>query len=378
MKGETIAFLAAIPIPARQSWYLIDTIRTPSTPNGATELLLLEAMKSLKALGVHEATMGVAPLSGLGSSQVVSLERFKEHRLIYKIMSLVFSKGNLFYNFEPLFNYKMKFKPTTLRPAFLIYRDVNAKPKLSVTDLVSLSQAWLPKGMAHAAGVGFVRMLSQLSLSDLIKTQLRPGVIVRSVPPSWGRLIYRCRITVAMIVLNFLGYVVAVGMHDRIPADTLNNYGFSLAQLYHHPLIALICPPFLHFNAPHLMTNLLSMVVIMGGLEYLGGSTITALCFFTPLLIANPVTFWFAYNVIKPLLPGLNENVLDVGASLGTFGSLGGLYWFLRYGTYYVVGFSILFIAFSAVVDWRDNWVVIDHVVALAIGLGIGRWFLGD
>jgi phosphatidylglycerol lysyltransferase len=65
LRGELLAFVAAVPVWKRNGWYLIDLLRRHVTPAGSTELLILEAMRILRDSGAKDVTLGVAPLADL-------------------------------------------------------------------------------------------------------------------------------------------------------------------------------------------------------------------------------------------------------------------------------------------------------------------------
>lgn len=62
--GQTIGFLAAVPIYDRNGWLFEDVLRDTAAPNGTTELLVDAAMHAAAALGSRYVTLGLAPLAG--------------------------------------------------------------------------------------------------------------------------------------------------------------------------------------------------------------------------------------------------------------------------------------------------------------------------
>jgi phosphatidylglycerol lysyltransferase len=60
-EGRVVAILTCLPIYARTGYLLEDLIRDPNGPNGATELLVLEALRLFKEEGIEMATMGLSP-----------------------------------------------------------------------------------------------------------------------------------------------------------------------------------------------------------------------------------------------------------------------------------------------------------------------------
>jgi phosphatidylglycerol lysyltransferase len=62
--GRVVAFLAAVPVYARNAWLFEDLLRLPGTPNGTAEALIDAVMHEAAARGAHLVTLGLAPLSG--------------------------------------------------------------------------------------------------------------------------------------------------------------------------------------------------------------------------------------------------------------------------------------------------------------------------
>lgn len=60
--GRLIAFLSAVPIPARGGWLVEDVLRSPLAPNGTAETLLDAFMREVE--GAEMVTLGLAPLTG--------------------------------------------------------------------------------------------------------------------------------------------------------------------------------------------------------------------------------------------------------------------------------------------------------------------------
>lgn len=59
--GRVIGILTCLPIYARNGYLFEDLIRDPDSPNGATELLILEALRVYKEEGKDIATLGLSP-----------------------------------------------------------------------------------------------------------------------------------------------------------------------------------------------------------------------------------------------------------------------------------------------------------------------------
>jgi phosphatidylglycerol lysyltransferase len=58
------AFVALVPVYARNGWLVEDLVRAPEAPNGTSELLVDAAMRVAAADGCEYVTLGLAPLAG--------------------------------------------------------------------------------------------------------------------------------------------------------------------------------------------------------------------------------------------------------------------------------------------------------------------------
>jgi phosphatidylglycerol lysyltransferase len=105
--GKLVGVLAASPIPARKGWYLEDVINEPNAPQGTATLLVVEALKHLKAEGAALATLGTAPLATDGPNDIPT-----EHRVVARTLDMASRNLGSFYNFEGLRRFKGKFVPS--------------------------------------------------------------------------------------------------------------------------------------------------------------------------------------------------------------------------------------------------------------------------
>jgi lysylphosphatidylglycerol synthetase-like protein (DUF2156 family) len=113
--GPIEAFVASSPIYGRDGWYLEDLVRLPSAPNGATELLLVEAIHALAAEGARCATLGIAPLRRSDEQ----LDR--RARWLVPVLRLAFDQFDARYHFASLSRYKAKFAPSAWEPRYVAF-----------------------------------------------------------------------------------------------------------------------------------------------------------------------------------------------------------------------------------------------------------------
>ncbi|MGK5085361.1 rhomboid family intramembrane serine protease [Bdellovibrionota bacterium FG-1] len=359
--GRVVAFLAAIPIWARKGWYLIDLLRKNDSPAGSTELLLLQSMRILSESGALEVTMGVAPLSGLEKAPQTLITRF---------LRLIYEHGNTFYHFKPLYQYKLKFDPSSYPPMFLICHG-----PLGIRVLLSLARAFMPAGVTRATASGVIRAVMNFDLAEWIRSQISSSVIVRSTQLSWRRLLYRCKFTSSMIALNLLIFSLTVNGSGKIIPEIEAHWGFSWNTFVVDPFKALALSPLLHWNPFHLSFNLVGLVFFTGGLEYLAGSALTLIVYLPAMWLANPMTSALLVFAIKPWWGAVNPAEIDIGTSLGIFGCAGALTGFLKRGKW-VAGILVLSVIFDSIT--RSSFMTLNHCVALSLGVILARGWLKD
>ncbi len=127
-KGRVVATLIAIPVYARNGWFLETMLRMPDAPNGTVELLFDLAMRTSAAEGSSYLTFGMCVLSGATSPLLKLIRRFT----------------GAFYNFEGLHKFKSKLCPTAWEPVYLVY----PKGDLAISALWDAANAFMPGGPA--------------------------------------------------------------------------------------------------------------------------------------------------------------------------------------------------------------------------------------
>jgi Phosphatidylglycerol lysyltransferase, C-terminal len=113
--GQLEAFLACVPVYARDGWFLEDLVRVPEATNGTTELLAVEAMVRLRDDGARFATLGIAPLRG--SDEQID----RRARWIVPGLRLAFDRMDSRYHFASLSRYKAKFGPSWWEPRYAAF-----------------------------------------------------------------------------------------------------------------------------------------------------------------------------------------------------------------------------------------------------------------
>jgi len=113
--GRLEALLACSPVPAADGWLLEDLIRRPEAPMGATETLVVEALRSLAAEGAANAWLDLAPLRG-SKDQIDG-----RARLLFRAAWPAVSLFDTRYRFRALTTYLDKFQPTDWTPRYVAF-----------------------------------------------------------------------------------------------------------------------------------------------------------------------------------------------------------------------------------------------------------------
>jgi phosphatidylglycerol lysyltransferase len=111
--GRLEALLSCTPVPPENGWFLEDLIRQPDAAPGATEALVVEALRVLAAEGAEHAWMDVAPLHGTDQQ----LDR--RARLLLRAAAPAISLFDARYHFHGLTTYLTKYRPTSWTPRYI-------------------------------------------------------------------------------------------------------------------------------------------------------------------------------------------------------------------------------------------------------------------
>lgn len=149
--GETIGFLIASPVPARDGWLIEQIIRGHAAPNGTTELLLDTAICALAEEGAEYVTLGLSPLS-----KAVPQEPMPPWTLRL-LLAWVRVHGKRFYRFEGLEHFKRKFLPEHWEPIYAI----TDRPRISLRVLYAIAGAFGGTSPVLFIGHALLRALAQ-------------------------------------------------------------------------------------------------------------------------------------------------------------------------------------------------------------------------
>ena len=111
----------------------------------------------------------------------------------------------------------------------------------------------------------------------------------------------------------------------------------------------------------------------MGGLELIAGTQMAAIAFTIPMLFSNPFTGAILAGWVSPLITGVNLSEIDIGSSLGIFGCAGALSLFLTWGNWLLLALALAAVAEAVM---QQGYMALNHLIALALGLVVGRFQL--
>src|SRR5262249_38177824 len=104
------------------AWYLEDLVRVPGAVNGASELLVGEALRRLAADGAAGAAFALAPMRGV-ESQLDSRARW-----LGRVLALTIRGFDRRYGFRAIARYEARFAPTEWRPRYVAFLPALPRP----------------------------------------------------------------------------------------------------------------------------------------------------------------------------------------------------------------------------------------------------------
>jgi phosphatidylglycerol lysyltransferase len=120
--GNAEAVLSCARLSAGAAWYLEDLLRVPEAVNGATELLVGEALRRLGADGEAAAAFALAPMRGVESQ----LDR--RARWLGRALALTIRGFDRRYGFRAIARYEARFAPTEWRSRYVAFLPALPRP----------------------------------------------------------------------------------------------------------------------------------------------------------------------------------------------------------------------------------------------------------
>ncbi len=112
LDGRVAAFLSCLPIYARNGYLFEDLVRDPEAPSGATELMVLEAIRALRLEGAAMASFGLSPLVRVnGAANLSPIET-----AIARVGVAAAARAGRLHR---LYHYRKKFHTSEAEPSYL-------------------------------------------------------------------------------------------------------------------------------------------------------------------------------------------------------------------------------------------------------------------
>ncbi len=369
--GAQVGYLAAVPIPAKKSWYLVDLIRAPDAPIGTTELLIIEATKQLKAQGAEQVTLGMSPFAPIeGDEKKLGLSAYWWFEKFY-------DRLNFLYGFKSLFQYKEKYNPVSWKPQFVIALD----KKITVSMLWGIFRAIYPQGLLPVLASLVAKIPDKLSIRKFYSSLLSPRIVPRSPPQGLLEIIQNSKATLILIMANVLFFFTSTDSNFRLRPMMAEGFAFSGHHFFDqdltfHGAVDLTMASFLHWNTFHLFFNVMTFLFLVTFLEFVAGSAIVAITYFTGVILANPFTLVILYPVIRYVFPHSFQSFFeerDVGSSLGIYSCIGMLACFTKYEMKIMSAFSVGVVGYAAI---TGSFLSLNHITAILIGYMMGKKYV--
>lgn len=187
--GEVVAFLSAVPVYARNGWFVQHLMRDRKAPNGTAELLVDAVMRAAAAEGLGYLTLGLAPLAGEVAGWL-------------RAAKLV---GTPLYDFEGLRAFKARLRPHGWDRIHLAWPEHQA-PHLPLYDALTA----FARGSLARFGVATL-LRRPLLLVWVLAVLLVPWTVLLALPLStphfpsrgvqWGWVLFDVGLTVGLFSL---------------------------------------------------------------------------------------------------------------------------------------------------------------------------------
>ncbi len=362
------AFLACSPVFGKNGFFIHDLIRRPTAINGVSEALIVKALETFKTEGYEFASLGIASLAGLDEPDVN-----KNYPLLNKILMHVFNRHEAFMRFKSLYHFKKKFGPTSEEPAYLAFYP--AEFKLSYA--IAIGGMFSGRGLIGDILFKWKRWKEGNQLPQPLLNLMSPNVstLARPVPFTFPEFLSRLRFTFLILGLNFYTYLNTTSWLGHVTPEAMQKYGFNYSDFFDHKWFILVTSNFVHFNYFHLLSNMILLFLFCGTLEFIGGTSIASLAFLISMNADVPTGF-----ILLPILKSMNISMwqetityMDVGASLGVMGALGGLIQFLKYKRQILIFSCLITILISLI---EKNYVGFNHTFAVLLGYTVAHFYL--
>jgi len=138
--GGTIhGFAVCVPIFGRNGWLLEDMIMTPGAPAGSSEALVDAVMRRLCDEGAEVVSLGMVALAGLDAGDAGG-----RHPMLTWILRFCSRTMGWLYNFEGLYRFRNKMKPTQWERVFVVSSEPASFWTIRAV-LMAFANGWIPR-----------------------------------------------------------------------------------------------------------------------------------------------------------------------------------------------------------------------------------------
>jgi hypothetical protein len=356
LSGETvIGFICATPIPAKNSYFFADYVRSPDSRAGSMELLFIESMRILESQGFKEVRLGLCIFSRLNYSNDPTLRE----KTLFKLMRWAFQYVKYPVQFQSLYEFKNKFAPSRWESLYLV-----SNKKIGLITALNVLRVHLG---AHPVQ-DWLRLQGRALLGFI-----RPEFKIQALPNSLFQWARSCRISLvlfsAMMILHFLR------LTQNGVASIFSRSAFSPS---HPDAAGIFLGPLFHNNYYHLLGDLSSLLFFGALVELILGRTLLSLIVGLGLWVSNPITL-LTLHLFLPVSQAQSWNTFlseqDYGSSNAVYALAGALGAVVKQPLPIVLPFILngLFLCLA-----RDSWLSLHHLIGLAIGyfcVRIYSWF---
>ena len=369
-RHKTVAIIGAVPIPLKNSWYLVDLIRDPEfAPTGCIESLVTIAISTFTEEKVDSISLGLCPF--IIDAKKDDRKNLAFHRFVKKISSVI----SFFYDAQALYTFKTKLGPTRFEKMYLI----SSEKRLTLKVALGVGLTIYPSGLLRSSAKSTFFAVRQY-LNKKSRTLLDPKLVTRSVPKTFFQLLTRVKVTIIFITINALFYLVANERGGVLRPRFRETYVFKLDRIIHpiniqNPFKLLVVPGFIHWDLTHFLSNQ-TLWLVAGFAEILLGSRLMLISATFGLIFTNLITalslagfFWLTHSA------RLSSFMFDqdVGASLAIFTAIVTLLYCLKDSWRNVFRLTFIFIVIAIL---KQQYMTLNHVVALVLGMMIARWYV--
>ncbi len=147
-KGGVVGFAVCVPVYGRKGWLMEDMMVDPQAPAGTSEALVDAAMGHLAAEGAGVVSLGMCALAGLEKATPNTTAR---HPVLSSLLRLSARWMGWLYNFEGLYRFRDKMKPTSWEPVYLVTSGPTSWLTLRAV-LMAFAQGWVPRFALRVLG----------------------------------------------------------------------------------------------------------------------------------------------------------------------------------------------------------------------------------